>query len=149
MAMVVINVTTGGNDMSLQGGGIGINLVTKRGTNRFHGGARYLLVDDSMASSNIPDELAGDARLQGAEFADHVKNLKDFGFPVNENWDGKSSMLLTVIPDEHVKVEGDPAKAKEELLAKLTPRQRALRKQFLEALGKVVDELAAEMPRER
>ena len=75
-----INVTTGGNDMSLQGGGIGINLVTKRGTNRFHGGARYLLVDDSMASSNIPAELEGDPRLQGAEFADHVKNLKDFGF---------------------------------------------------------------------
>jgi len=75
-----INVTTGGNDMSLQGGGIGINLVTKRGTNRFHGGARYLLADSSLASSNLPDALKGDARLQGSKFADHVENLKDYGF---------------------------------------------------------------------
>jgi hypothetical protein len=74
--------------------------------------------------------------------------LRDFGFPVTESWDGKSSMLLTVIPDEHIRVEGDPSKAKEELLAKLTPRQRALRKQFLDALGKVVAELTAEIPRE-
>lgn len=74
--------------------------------------------------------------------------LRDFGFPVNENWDGKSPMLLTVIPDEHVKVEGDPAKAKEDQLAKLTPRQRTLRKQFLEALGRLVEEMAAEIPRD-
>lgn len=74
------------------------------------------------------------------------RNLRDFGFPVTENWDGKTSMLLSVIPDEHIRVEGDPAKAKEELLAKLTPRQRALRKQFLEKLGKVVAELGAEFP---
>jgi hypothetical protein len=75
------------------------------------------------------------------------EGLRDFGFPV-EDWDGKSSMLLTVIPDEHVKVEGDPAKAKEDQLAKLTPRQRLLRKQFLEALGRLVEEMAAEMPRD-
>lgn len=74
--------------------------------------------------------------------------LRDFGFPVNETWDGKSSMMLTVIPDEHFKVEGDPAKAKEDQLAKLTPRQRQLRKQFLEALGRLVAEMAAEMPRD-
>jgi hypothetical protein len=74
--------------------------------------------------------------------------LHDFGFPVNEEWDGKSSMLLTVIPDEHIKVEGDPAKAKEDQLAKLTHRQRQLRKQFLEALGRLVDEMAAEIPRD-
>jgi hypothetical protein len=73
--------------------------------------------------------------------------LRDFGFPVTESWDGKSSMLLTVMPDEHTTVEGDPAKAKEEMLARLTPRQRALRKQFLDALGRVVAEIAAENPR--
>jgi hypothetical protein len=74
--------------------------------------------------------------------------LHDFGFPVNEEWDGKTSMLLTVIPDEQIKVEGDPAKAKEDQLAKLTHRQRQLRKQFLEALGRLVDEMATEIPRD-
>lgn len=73
--------------------------------------------------------------------------LREFGFPVTDEWDGKSSMLLTVIPEEQIPVNGDPAKIKEEVLARLTPRQRALRKQFLESLSKWVDELAAEIPR--
>ena len=32
-----ISVTTGGNDLRVQTGGIGINFVTQRGTNEFHG----------------------------------------------------------------------------------------------------------------
>jgi len=75
--------------------------------------------------------------------------LREFGFPVTDEWDGRSSMLLTVSPDEHSVVDGDPAKVKDEMLARLTPRQRALRKQFLEALSKWVGELSAELGRER
>ena len=41
-----ITVTTGGTDLAMQTGGVGINLVTKRGTNNFHGGARYMVADD-------------------------------------------------------------------------------------------------------
>jgi hypothetical protein len=74
--------------------------------------------------------------------------LRDFGLPATDDWDGKSSMLLTVIPDEQVQVQGDPAKVKEERLSKLTPRQRTLRKQFLEALGQWVAELQAEIGRD-
>ncbi len=74
--------------------------------------------------------------------------LRDFGFPVTDDWDGRSSMLLTVIPDEHTQVRGDPEKVKEEMLSKLTPRQRMLRKQFLEALSRWVRELSAELARE-
>ena len=70
------------------------------------------------------------------------------GLPVTDEWDGKSSMLLTVIPDEQLDVHGDPAKTKEEHLSKLTPRQRTLRKQFLEALGQWVTELQAEIARD-
>jgi Transglutaminase-like superfamily len=74
--------------------------------------------------------------------------LRDYGFPVNDEWDGRSSMVLTVTPDEQVEVEGDPQKAKEEMLSKLTPRQRMLRKQFLEALGRWVQDLSGETGRE-
>jgi len=35
-----MQVSTGGNDASLQTGGVGINLVTKSGTDRFKGSAR-------------------------------------------------------------------------------------------------------------
>jgi hypothetical protein len=71
-------------------------------------------------------------------------DLRDYGFPVNEEWDGCSSMLLTVVSDEHELVEGDPAKAKEELLSHLTPRQRKLRDEFLVALSAWIQEIAAE-----
>jgi transglutaminase-like putative cysteine protease len=71
--------------------------------------------------------------------------MRDFGLPATDDWDGKSPMNLTVIPDEHEEIDGDPAKFKEERLSKLTPRQRMLRKQFLEALGAWAAELQAEI----
>ena len=74
--------------------------------------------------------------------------LRDFGLPATDDWDGQSSMMLTVVPEEQAPTSGDPAKAKEERLSKLTPRQRTLRKQFLEALGQWVAELQAETARE-
>jgi hypothetical protein len=74
--------------------------------------------------------------------------MRDFGLPVTDDWDGKSPMNLTVIPDEHEEAGDDPAKAKEERLSKLTPRQRMLRKQFLEALSQWASELQAEIARE-
>ena len=75
--------------------------------------------------------------------------LHDFGLPSTEEWDGKSSMELSVVSDEHEELSGDPAKAKEERLSKLTPRQRMLRKQFLEALSQWAAELQAEAAQER
>ena len=74
--------------------------------------------------------------------------LRDFGLPATDEWDGRSPMVLSVVPDEQEQIQGDPAKAKEERLSKLTPRQRTLRKQFLEALGQWVTELQTEMARD-
>ncbi|MBI4514874.1 MAG: hypothetical protein HY699_03540 [Deltaproteobacteria bacterium] len=76
------------------------------------------------------------------------RGLRDFGFPVTEQWDGRRPMLLSVVVDEEFVVEGDPGRAKEEMLSKLTPRQRQLRKQFLESLSGWLQELTAEMRRE-
>lgn len=75
------------------------------------------------------------------------RGLREFGFPVNEDWDGRSSMPLSVVPEDLAIAESDPERLKEELLSKLTPRQRALRRQFLEALARWVQELSAEMQR--
>lgn len=76
------------------------------------------------------------------------RGLREFGFPVNEEWDGRSAMLLSVVSEDVAVAEHDPERFKEELLSKLTPRQRTLRKQFLEALSRWVQELAAEMQRD-
>jgi len=76
------------------------------------------------------------------------RGLREFGFPVNEEWDGCSPMPLSVVSEDVAVAERDPERLKEELLSKLTPRQRTLRKQFLEALNSWVQELALEMQRD-
>jgi hypothetical protein len=91
-----INVTTGGGDLTMQTGGFGMNLVTKRGTNTFHGGARFLSTDEKYQSSNIDavknQLLIGNAnRLRGGvghcnagtgerEYANYIDSIKDYGF---------------------------------------------------------------------
>ena len=53
-----VNVSTGGNDLRQQTGGIGINFVTRRGTNKFKGNVYVADSNDSMESTNLPSELA-------------------------------------------------------------------------------------------
>jgi len=74
------NVTTGGNDLTMATGGIGINLVTKRGTNRFHGGGRFLLAHDKLQSGNVPAIIKNDPRLRGKDKANHIDQISDYGF---------------------------------------------------------------------
>jgi Carboxypeptidase regulatory-like domain/TonB-dependent Receptor Plug Domain len=74
-----IQVATAGQDITQQTGGIGINLVTRRGTNAFHGGFRGYFANDSMEASNVPAELKNLATPVTAETADHNKQISDFG----------------------------------------------------------------------
>jgi hypothetical protein len=78
-----INVTTGGGDLKVQTGGVGINFVTKRGTNQFHGLVRGYLVNHKLQSSNIPDELVGKIKdpVTGANAtsANHTDQIFDWG----------------------------------------------------------------------
>ena len=53
-----VQFTTGGLDPRQQTGGLGINFVTKRGTNDFHGQARLYFTNDSLQGTNVPSELA-------------------------------------------------------------------------------------------
>jgi hypothetical protein len=51
-----IRIVTGGGDASLASGGLGINIVTRRGTNEFGGFANYFLTDEAFGSSLDPFE---------------------------------------------------------------------------------------------
>src|SRR5262245_5219463 len=77
-----VAVNTGGNDLKVQTGGVGINFVTRRGTNQFKGYAKYTLADDALEATNLPDALAGDERLGGADKANHTDSIKDWGFDI-------------------------------------------------------------------
>src|SRR5262245_2709653 len=73
-------VTTGGNDVSVQTGSIGLNFTLKRGTNQFTGSVRGYLTHDDLQSSNIKGTaLENDPRLGGSDKADHIQQIADYG----------------------------------------------------------------------
>src|SRR5690242_2190257 len=75
-----IQVSTAGQDIKQPTGGMGLNLVVKRGTNAFHGGFRGYFDDDKLESSNVPAEL----RAVGVthETTDHNKQISDYGYDI-------------------------------------------------------------------
>jgi hypothetical protein len=50
-----MQVTTGGSDAGARTGGVGLNLVTKRGTNEWRGSGRYIVSDQDWQSSSDLD----------------------------------------------------------------------------------------------
>lgn len=73
-----IQVSTAGNDIKSRTGGMGLNLVVKRGTNSFSGMFRGYFDNESMESDNVPDELRSTGVTH--ETADHNKQISDYGF---------------------------------------------------------------------
>jgi len=73
-----IQVSTAGQDIKQPTGGMGLNLVVKRGTNQFKGGFRGYFDNEAMEGDNVPAEL----RAAGVTKAtsDHNKQISDYGF---------------------------------------------------------------------
>src|SRR5262249_61658573 len=69
-----------GQDIQAPPGGMGLNLVVKRGTNQFHGGFRGYFDNESMESSNVPDELAATGTTHAT--SDHNKQISDYGYDI-------------------------------------------------------------------
>jgi hypothetical protein len=73
-----MQVTTGGADVTQQTGGVGINLVTKSGTDRFKGSGRALFTNEKFVDDNITPEL----KAAGAGAGAPIQDIKDYGFDV-------------------------------------------------------------------
>lgn len=73
-----IQISTSNHDIRQPTGGIGLNMVVKRGTNQLRGTARGYFTNDSLEASNVPDELK--ARGITADSADHNEQIGDYGF---------------------------------------------------------------------
>ena len=73
-----MTITTGGVDVTQQTGGVGINLVTKSGSDRFRGSSRFYVTDQKFESNNLSDDLRG----QGATSGNPIQNIKDYGIEV-------------------------------------------------------------------
>ncbi|HXT32025.1 MAG TPA: hypothetical protein VN716_22150, partial [Vicinamibacterales bacterium] len=70
-----MTINTGGVDVTQQTGGVGINLVTKSGTDKFHGSGRVYNTNDRFESQNITDAQ----RALGATSGNPIQNINDFG----------------------------------------------------------------------
>ena len=71
-----MTINTGGVDVTQQTGGVGINLVTKSGSDRFKGSARFYDTSDKFEANNITDAQ----RQQGATSGNPIQDVKDYGF---------------------------------------------------------------------
>lgn len=76
--MQEMQVTTGGADASQQTGGVGINFVTRGGTNLFRGTGRLYNVNDRFQDDNVTDEI----RNSGAGSGAPIQDIKDMGFEI-------------------------------------------------------------------
>jgi hypothetical protein len=70
-----MTINTGGVDVTQQTGGVGVNLVTKSGTDKFKGSARLYDTNEKFEANNI----TADMRTQGATSGNPIQNVKDFG----------------------------------------------------------------------
>ncbi len=70
-----MQISTGGADVTQMTPGVGINLVTKSGTDKLRGSGRFYVTDQKFESVNITDAL----REQGATSGAPIQNIKDFG----------------------------------------------------------------------
>jgi hypothetical protein len=70
-----MQISTGGADVSMQSPGVGVNLVTKSGTDQLKGSARFYITDDNFQSVNVDDAM----RKQGASTGSPIQNIKDYG----------------------------------------------------------------------
>jgi carboxypeptidase family protein/TonB-dependent receptor-like protein len=73
-----MTINTGGVDVTQQTAGVGINLVTKAGSDKFRGSSRFYDTNHRAESQNITDAM----RLQGAGAGNPIQDIQDYGIEV-------------------------------------------------------------------
>ena len=72
-----LNITVGGAaDVTIQTGGVSLNMVTRRGGNRLSLAGRFYLTDNYFQGTNITPEL----QAQGVLDTNKIIKIKDYGF---------------------------------------------------------------------
>ena len=76
-----MNITTGGADVTIQGGGININMVTRRGGNRVSLGGRFYFTDQKFQAVPTGEKFDILEGLYGeGNGYNRINNIKDYGF---------------------------------------------------------------------
>jgi hypothetical protein len=75
-----MNVVTGGADVTIQTGGVALNMITRRGGNKVSFGGRFYLTDSQFQAKYSDEKLAGYGLAPGAY--NKINTIKDYGFNV-------------------------------------------------------------------
>jgi hypothetical protein len=83
-ALAEIQISTAGNDPSIQTGGVAINLVSKRAGNRWTANGSFYFANEDMQSNNTPDELKANPQTNPdtglpAKGSNRIKEINDYG----------------------------------------------------------------------
>ena len=75
-----MQVTVGGADVTIQTGGVALNMVTRRGGNKVTMGGRFYMVDEKFQAKN--EDYVADVQLDDPDFlgVNLIRNNKDYGF---------------------------------------------------------------------
>ena len=130
-----MTINTGGVDVTQQTGGVGINLVTKSGTDRFKGSSRFYVTDKNLESQNITDAQRNQGAFSGRGFCP-VLFLAPFS-PRHQRMNSPSTCRDALIftrlhrrrpePRPRSGGRGAPDRARRISLARLRPLRRAAR----------------------
>jgi hypothetical protein len=77
-----VQFTTGGSDVALEGAGVTVNIVTKRGTNEWRGSARYNLTDGEWQSDPSVDLPSNQASFLPNEIGEVKEYGVELGGPI-------------------------------------------------------------------
>ena len=71
-----MTISVGGSDITVQTGGVVVNMITRRGGNKTSLGGRFYLTDNKFQSENLTDQL----RKEGVVGTNKIVAIKDYGF---------------------------------------------------------------------
>ena len=107
-----VQIATGGSDLSLNTGGVTINMVTKRGTNEFKGSGRFFYAPNQLQADNSSSEIAAIPNFQTNQTRFIREYGAEIGGPILKDrawlWAGASRQDISLDQTGQTDFQGNP-----------------------------------------
>ena len=107
-----VQIATGGSDLSLNTGGVTINMITKRGTNDWKGSGRFFYAPNQWQSDNTNSEIAAIPGFQGNQTRFIREYGAEMGGPILKDriwlWAGASRQDINLDLTGQTDFQGNP-----------------------------------------
>jgi len=107
-----VQIATGGSDLSLNTGGVTINMITKRGTNEWKGSGRFFYAPNQLQSDNTSSEIKAIPNFQTNQTRFIRENGAEIGGPILKDrawlWVGASRQDINLDQTGQIDFQGNP-----------------------------------------